>query len=173
MNAPPGFLQDIAAPVLKMCACRAERGDLFAFAPRVGSAQIKVFASVRTGSCTGHRPVRLHIQVSSLFRAPKKHRGRRPRCFLVRERRLELPRRLTHAPQTCLSTCSSTLAYFPASFKARGIIADSRRLSRLNFPVPGFFRFRLPYRTAVGRFQAGSPRSAHVSRDPCTAGSAF
>ena len=29
----------------------------------------------------------------------------------VRERRLELPRRLTHAPQTCLSTCSSTLAY--------------------------------------------------------------
>ena len=31
--------------------------------------------------------------------------------FLVRERRLELPRRLTHAPQTCLSTCSSTLAY--------------------------------------------------------------
>ena len=33
-------------------------------------------------------------------------------CFpLVRERRLELPRRLTHAPQTCLSTCSSTLAY--------------------------------------------------------------
>ena len=34
--------------------------------------------------------------------------------FLVRERRLELPRRLTHAPQTCLSTCSSTLAYSPA-----------------------------------------------------------
>ena len=31
---------------------------------------------------------------------------------MVRERRLELPRRLTHAPQTCLSTSSSTLAYF-------------------------------------------------------------
>ena len=29
---------------------------------------------------------------------------------LVRERRLELPRHLTHAPQTCLSTCSSTRA---------------------------------------------------------------
>ena len=33
------------------------------------------------------------------------------RSYLVRERRLELPRRLTHAPQTCLSTCSSTLAW--------------------------------------------------------------
>ena len=32
---------------------------------------------------------------------------------MVRERRLELPRRLTHAPQTCLSTYSSTLAYSP------------------------------------------------------------
>ena len=31
--------------------------------------------------------------------------------LLVRERRLELPRRSTHAPQTCLSTSSSTLAY--------------------------------------------------------------
>ena len=30
--------------------------------------------------------------------------------FLVREMRLELTRRLTHAPQTCLSTYSSTLA---------------------------------------------------------------
>ena len=29
---------------------------------------------------------------------------------MVRERRLELPRHLTHAPQTCLSTSSSTLA---------------------------------------------------------------
>ena len=40
--------------------------------------------------------------------------------FLVRERRLELPRQLTHAPQTCLSTGSSTLAYYagaPAPFK--------------------------------------------------------
>ena len=32
----------------------------------------KEFASVRTGSCTGHRPVRLHIQVSALIRAPKR-----------------------------------------------------------------------------------------------------
>ena len=31
--------------------------------------------------------------------------------YLVREMRLELTRRLTHAPQTCLSTYSSTLAY--------------------------------------------------------------
>ena len=29
-----------------------------------GTRKIKEFASVRTGSCTGHRPVRLHIQVS-------------------------------------------------------------------------------------------------------------
>ncbi len=51
------------------------------------------------------------IQVSILLhqrKAPIRTDG----CFsLVRERRLELPRRLTHAPQTCLSTCSSTLAY--------------------------------------------------------------
>ena len=40
---------------------------------------------------------------------------------LVRERRLELPRRLTHAPQTCLSTCSSTLAFR----SARAIIAEN------------------------------------------------
>ena len=34
-------------------------------------------------------------------------------CFVVREMRLELTRRLTHAPQTCLSTYSSTLASAP------------------------------------------------------------
>ena len=64
--------------------------------------------------------------------------------FLVREMRLELTRRLTHAPQTCLSTYSSTLAYSRrccvcierpvhpfggAAFKARGIIADFALLS--------------------------------------------
>ena len=54
--------------------------------------------------------VRILIQVSS---STKKNDGYPlgTRHFLVRERRLELPRRLTHAPQTCLSTCSSTLAY--------------------------------------------------------------
>ena len=35
--------------------------------------------------------------------------------FLVREMRLELTRRLPHAPQTCLSTYSSTLAYYGTS----------------------------------------------------------
>ena len=69
-------------------------------------------------------------------------------CFsLVRERRLELPRRLTHAPQTCLSTCSSTLAcsrcsgsiesrlhpFGLATFKAKAIIAEKKRLSRIIF----------------------------------------
>ena len=56
---------------------------------------------------------------------------------LVRERRLELPRRLTHAPQTCLSTCSSTLAY--ASLKARVIIAWKNRMSRINFRIFAIF----------------------------------
>ena len=53
--------------------------------------------------------VRILIQVSSSTKKCRHPFG----ClhFLVRERRLELPRRLTHAPQTCLSTCSSTLAY--------------------------------------------------------------
>ena len=51
---------------------------------------------------------------------------------VVRERRLELPRRLTHAPQTCLSTCSSTLANCFFS-KARVIITEKMRMSRINF----------------------------------------
>ena len=45
--------------------------------------------------------------------------------------RLELTRRLTHAPQTCLSTYSSTLAYAPSSAKA--IIAEKRNLSTAFF----------------------------------------
>ena len=64
-------------------------------------------------SSTKNRPIRMNESV------------------LVRERRLELPRRLTHAPQTCLSTCSSTLAY-PFS-RARVIIAEKWRMSRTNF----------------------------------------
>ena len=48
----------------------------------------------------------------SALRLLKKSRSKRyDVCSdVVRERRLELPRRLSHAPQTCLSTCSSTLA---------------------------------------------------------------
>ena len=75
--------------------------------------------------------------------------------FLVRERRLELPRRLTHAPQTCLSTYSSTLAYLAdaltpfkvvritrrATSKAWRIIADYLDLSRVNFDFLKFFLF--------------------------------
>ena len=53
---------------------------------------------------------------------------------MVRERRLELPRRLTHAPQTCLSTCSSTLANCFFS-KARVIITEKTRMSRTNFKI--------------------------------------
>ena len=46
-----------------------------------------------------------------LMQSIKSRRKRYEACDdVVRERRLELPRRLTHAPQTCLSTCSSTLA---------------------------------------------------------------
>ena len=74
---------------------------------------------------------------------------------LVRERRLELPRRLTHAPQTCLSTYSSTLAYLAdaltpfkvvritrrATSKAWRIIADYLDLSRVNFDFLKFFLF--------------------------------
>ena len=83
---------------------------------------------------------------------------------MVRERRLELPRRLTHAPQTCLSTYSSTLADsrcagciesrmapLAASFKAKAIIAEDPALSRGNFPslFPRAFAScgRLPERT--------------------------
>ena len=74
---------------------------------------------------------------------------------MVRERRLELPRRLTHAPQTCLSTYSSTLAYLAdaltpfkavritqrATSKAWRIIADYLDLSRVNFDFLKFFLF--------------------------------
>ena len=50
---------------------------------------------------------------------------------LVRKRRLELPRRLTHAPQTCLSTCSSTLAYHAyavSAFKVSMASLGARRI---------------------------------------------
>ena len=56
--------------------------------------------------------------------------------ILVREMRLELTRRLTHAPQTCLSTYSSTLAYAPSSAKA--IIAEKKKKSTAFFT---FFSF--------------------------------
>ena len=45
------------------------------------------------------------------FRTNKKRHASACLFLLVREMRLELTRRLPHAPQTCLSTYSSTLAY--------------------------------------------------------------
>ncbi len=45
------------------------------------------------------------------FRTNKKDTPKRVFSLLVREMRLELTRLLPHAPQTCLSTYSSTLAY--------------------------------------------------------------
>ena len=45
------------------------------------------------------------------FRTNKKRHAKACLFLLVREMRLELTRRLPHAPQTCLSTYSSTLAY--------------------------------------------------------------
>ena len=60
----------------------------------------------------------------SALRLLKKSRSKRyDVCSdVVRERRLELPRRLSHAPQTCLSTCSSTLAdrFLPGLRRDRG-----------------------------------------------------
>ena len=47
--------------------------------------------------------------------------------IMVRERRLELPRRLTHAPQTCLSTCSSTLAYLADALTPFKAVCVTRR----------------------------------------------
>ena len=63
----------------------------------------------------------------------KKSRSKQHKTYsdLVRERRLELPRRLTHAPQTCLSTYSSTLAYISAlTHKRLIIITNLQGLSR-------------------------------------------
>ena len=64
--------------------------------------------------------------------------------FLVREKRLELSRQLTHAPQTCLSTYSSTLAYFvfALTLKAGLIIADKTKMSSTFFKFFYFFRKR-------------------------------
>ena len=62
----------------------------------------------------------------------KKETAQAVSSYVVRERRLELPRRSTHAPQTCLSTCSSTLAYIPALHNANVIIAYTGAKSRIN-----------------------------------------
>ena len=94
-----------------LISCRCERGDLPAFLFRLrgtrkrnqGIDQCLHWSMKATYVAFGHD--------SSLLLAAKKQTPIWVSAFLVRERRLELPRRLTHAPQTCLSTCSSTLAY--------------------------------------------------------------
>ena len=55
---------------------------------------------------------------------------------VVQERRLELPRRLPHAPQTCLSTDSNTLA-FPLR---RSYYSGRKRICQPLFPVFGLGR---------------------------------
>ena len=71
------------------------------------------------------------------FRTNKKRHASAGLFLLVREMRLELTRRLPHAPQTCLSTYSSTLAcnfqllsYYTQSFRiCQGVILFLRRSS--------------------------------------------
>ena len=46
---------------------------------------------------------------------------------MVREMRLELTRRLPHAPQTCLSTYSSTLAYLADALTPFKAVRITRR----------------------------------------------
>ena len=91
----------------------------------------------------------------SNFKQKKKSSNQGFLFLSMRKRRLELPRRLTHAPQTCLSTYSSTLAYLAdaltpfkavritrrATSKAWRIIADYLDLSRVNFDFLKFFLF--------------------------------
>ena len=76
----------------------------------------------RAGLAALERPRRsIHYRSEFKFTCTKKHSPskRWTVFFLVREMRLELTRRLTHAPQTCLSTYSSTLA---SALKAKAII---------------------------------------------------
>ena len=71
------------------------------------------------------------------FRINKKRHAEACLFLLVREMRLELTRRLPHAPQTCPSTYSSTLAcnfqllsYYTQSFRiCQGVILFLRRSS--------------------------------------------
>ena len=63
-------------------------------------------------------------------------------CFMVREMRLELTRRLTHAPQTCLSTYSSTLA---SALKAKAIIHMRGALVKKEFSSFSLAVFRLAF----------------------------
>ena len=134
-----------------------ERGDLPAFFRREDAAfdgsWLRAKKSRYSPVCAlvHAQPTGLCGHDSSLPDIKKKNHLNRWFFFLVRERRLELPRRLTHAPQTCLSTCSSTLAYIAgastpfkaactnwrAAFKAWIIIAGFQILSSAFFPASG------------------------------------
>ena len=95
---------------------------------------LAIYSLLRPGklnqSCGSNPPTAAFFRLLCFVHLPQKVRG----IFALRERRLELPRRLTHAPQTCLSTCSSTLANCFFS-KARVIITEKTRMSRTNFKI--------------------------------------
>ena len=89
----------------------------------------------------------------------KKRPIRMDGSFLVRERRLELPRRLTHAPQTCLSTCSSTLAYSLCLVQGKGYYSRFSSFVKAVFSEFSSFSF-----SAFSGSPAVSKRSCAAAR---------
>ena len=77
--------------------------------------------------------------------------------FLVREMRLELTRHTTHAPQTCLSTYSSTLA-----FRAEIIIPTEEKFVNSFFAAAG----ERPSVKKTDRGETDTKKADHSRRVP-------
>ena len=134
-----------------------ERGDLraFCFPLRGTGKQNRGIARCAHQTMKLPPAASIRIQVSSLPYAETEPIRMDELCFwCVRERRLELPRRLTHAPQTCLSTCSSTLAYSLCLVQGKGYYSRFSSFVKAEF-------------SDFARFSSGT--SPAVSMRSCTA----
>ena len=72
---------------------RVQDSRAFLFRLRGCGKEIKGFASVCTGSCTGHRPVRLHIRIPHLFMRKDAGKSRRLFSCVIFTRKMPSPNR--------------------------------------------------------------------------------
>ena len=101
------------------------------------------------------------------FRTNKKRHAEACLFLLVREMRLELTRRLPHAPQTCLSTYSSTLAYCAFPQCQIIIIANGAFVNHVFSQIPFFPRHFLLRNESASAIICGVSLRWKAGGSPC------